>query len=468
MNKVKVRGLFFIIITLNLIFRVFAQNPKDSIDFNFENIPLDEILDSVSVITSYNFSYNSSILPRGSKFTYHDRNTISGLLDDLLVGTGISYAFSSRDQIILKQALSGNDKFSVMGLVKDENGEPLPGANVYLDGTVIGTSSDIDGSFQITNIPVGSYIIVFSFVGYETKAYRLNSYSSNEKMINVELSLKEYQLDSIQLFANAIRQEDPNRLTLARFRRDFLGYTINAYRCEIENFESLDLYKEVNSGFRQIESRDPLIIKNHGLGYILNYDLKEYIITDDTVRFYGSVLFEEMEADSRRERKRWEKNRVASYQGSQKHFFNSLFYSDLKDEGFLIFELRDNGYIEITENTEIIIKRISRNYFEVKLDYPVLIIYRGGIQKENRRLIDQSNKEIVSKMNEYFYLKSLVDKYEKYEKTVLISINKSAIIDLNGNYKSPINFVTHGYWSKERTAELLPIYFDNPDLAERK
>ncbi len=46
--------------------------------------------------------------------------------------------------------------------------EPLAGANVYLKGTNFGASTDEDGDYYIINIPVGTYTIIVSYVGYRT------------------------------------------------------------------------------------------------------------------------------------------------------------------------------------------------------------------------------------------------------------------------------------------------------------
>lgn len=51
---------------------------------------------------------------------------------------------------------------------KEVNNEPLPFANITLKNTNKGTTSDFDGNYEITQIPVGTYTVVFSFVGYET------------------------------------------------------------------------------------------------------------------------------------------------------------------------------------------------------------------------------------------------------------------------------------------------------------
>ena len=59
----------------------------------------------------------------------------------------------------------------VKGVVKDEDGEPLPGVTVVLKGLKLGTSTDKDGKF---NIPVPKVegrqiILVFSFIGMKTR-----------------------------------------------------------------------------------------------------------------------------------------------------------------------------------------------------------------------------------------------------------------------------------------------------------
>ena len=55
----------------------------------------------------------------------------------------------------------------VSGVVTDaENGDPLPGASIALLGTQLGSISDVDGKYFIIGVPVGSYDVQASFVGY--------------------------------------------------------------------------------------------------------------------------------------------------------------------------------------------------------------------------------------------------------------------------------------------------------------
>ena len=45
---------------------------------------------------------------------------------------------------------------------------PLIGANVFLEGTTLGSTTDSLGNYVINNIPIGKYIIRADFVGYKT------------------------------------------------------------------------------------------------------------------------------------------------------------------------------------------------------------------------------------------------------------------------------------------------------------
>ena len=58
------------------------------------------------------------------------------------------------------------------GTILDKNSkEPLVGANVVIEGTFFGGTTDADGDFYIINIPVGSYNVIVSYVGYQTLRY---------------------------------------------------------------------------------------------------------------------------------------------------------------------------------------------------------------------------------------------------------------------------------------------------------
>ena len=61
----------------------------------------------------------------------------------------------------------------IVGVVKDKaSGEVLPGVNVSLEGTTYGAATDIDGYYVILNVPVGTYEVRASFIGYQEIVYK--------------------------------------------------------------------------------------------------------------------------------------------------------------------------------------------------------------------------------------------------------------------------------------------------------
>jgi TonB-linked SusC/RagA family outer membrane protein len=57
---------------------------------------------------------------------------------------------------------------SVSGRITDEKNEGVPGATILIDGTTLGGSSNMDGTYSIQNVPAGPQTLVISYVGYNT------------------------------------------------------------------------------------------------------------------------------------------------------------------------------------------------------------------------------------------------------------------------------------------------------------
>ena len=57
---------------------------------------------------------------------------------------------------------------TISGKVSDEQGQPLPGTNVFVKGTTIGTTTDADGDYRL-NVPDDATNLVFSYIGYMTE-----------------------------------------------------------------------------------------------------------------------------------------------------------------------------------------------------------------------------------------------------------------------------------------------------------
>lgn len=95
-----------------------------------------------------------------------------------------------------KNASSGapsNPRITIKGRITDDHDEPLPGANVLVKGTSIGTSADVDGNYSLTfqRSPGKQDVLIYSFIGTESKEYNV----STSTRLNVQL--KTSSLDAV-------------------------------------------------------------------------------------------------------------------------------------------------------------------------------------------------------------------------------------------------------------------------------
>ncbi len=85
----------------------------------------------------------------------------------------------------------GNE-ITVTGHVKDDTGEPVIGATVVVEGTTVGTITDIDGNYKLPNVPSSSNLM-FSFIGLETQTIPVEGKTT----INITLEAGSIGLDEV-------------------------------------------------------------------------------------------------------------------------------------------------------------------------------------------------------------------------------------------------------------------------------
>ena len=115
---------------------------------------------------------------------------------------GVWFAVAACSLMIPSQLEAGNSvneviaidqaKIGVKGVVLDENGEPVPGANVVVKGATVGTITDMDGNFSL-QVEKGATIVV-SFIGYANKEVQINE---RKARYTVSLELETHLLDEV-------------------------------------------------------------------------------------------------------------------------------------------------------------------------------------------------------------------------------------------------------------------------------
>ncbi|MBK8671051.1 MAG: TonB-dependent receptor [Saprospiraceae bacterium] len=113
-------------------------------------------------------------------------------------------------------------QFTMEGIVKNEKGENLSFATVFLEGTGFAASTDEKGYYTIKNIPSGSYRLKATFIGYI--AHHQDIELSSDIQLDITLQGEIYNLDIIEIQANRASENQP-----------FTKQNLNKYQLQKEN-----------------------------------------------------------------------------------------------------------------------------------------------------------------------------------------------------------------------------------------
>ncbi|WP_203256312.1 TonB-dependent receptor [Hyunsoonleella ulvae] len=153
--------------------------------------------------------------------------------------------------ILLLFCASSFAQTTITGTVKDDSGQPIPGANIIVLGTTTGTVTDFDGNFTLTANQNPPFTIQASSVGFETVNQEITSNNQN-----VDIILKEgNELDEVVISASRTPErifESP--VTVERFGIKAIKNTASAdFYGGLENLKGVDIntnsltFKSINT-----------------------------------------------------------------------------------------------------------------------------------------------------------------------------------------------------------------------------
>ncbi len=126
----------------------------------------------------------------------------------------------------LSYEVSAQQRVITGTVISEEDGMGLPGATVLVKGTTVGTTTDLDGNYSI-NVPAGSGVLIFSFVGLKT----LEETIGNRSVVNVTLATDASQLSEVIVTAIGIERE-----------KKALGYAVTSVdNTQLENRPESDV-----------------------------------------------------------------------------------------------------------------------------------------------------------------------------------------------------------------------------------
>ncbi len=175
----------FIILFCTTVFSMSSESSFSQVKISIDRdqlVTVNQVFSIIKKQTNYGFIYPKSLFKNTPKIQLKKGEIeLDELLKQSLKSSDLKFEISSDKTITIKEAIvknSTNTKqeaqtIEVSGTVTDENGQPLPGANILVKGTINGTQSDIDGKFSLS-VKDETSILVISYLGYQTIEITVN------------------------------------------------------------------------------------------------------------------------------------------------------------------------------------------------------------------------------------------------------------------------------------------------------
>jgi hypothetical protein len=103
---------------------------------------------------------------------------------------------------------------TISGTVLDEKSKPIIGANIFIDGTYDGASSDESGNFKFTTTANGNQVLVISFLTYETLKVTINVAECQNKVFKLKESVN--SLDAVIVTAGTFDAGEKARVSVLK------------------------------------------------------------------------------------------------------------------------------------------------------------------------------------------------------------------------------------------------------------
>lgn len=120
--------------------------------------------------------------------------------------------------LVLSNVLSAQQKGSISGTLRDEsNNETLIGANILVEGTSFGSSTDLDGFYSIKGLTPGTYSVRFSFISYQSiTVEKVKIEAGKNTKLNINLKPTSTELGEVVVTADVIKSTEGALLNIQK------------------------------------------------------------------------------------------------------------------------------------------------------------------------------------------------------------------------------------------------------------
>jgi TonB-dependent starch-binding outer membrane protein SusC len=162
-----------LILCISSLFATEIKSQITKVSFTVQNARILDIIEKIESQTDYLFVYDKNEIDLNRKVNISVSNQpVAAILSDIFKDTNVMYAKEGTNIMLMQKSMSQQEvemsqQQKITGTVTDENGNPLPGVNVKVEGTTVGTITDLSGKYSIEKSS-DNIVLIFSFIGYKT------------------------------------------------------------------------------------------------------------------------------------------------------------------------------------------------------------------------------------------------------------------------------------------------------------
>ncbi len=163
------KKMFRSVALLFLCTTLYAQNISQSISMDLRDVTLKEFFKNIEAQSSFSVVYRDVILSENPDVSVSvSGRPLKEILSSVLKTHGLSYKVSNKTIVIIKAEeeapVKSQQSKKISGVITDEMGLPVVGANIVIKGTTNGTISDMDGKFSL-DAAMGESLEI-SYIGF--------------------------------------------------------------------------------------------------------------------------------------------------------------------------------------------------------------------------------------------------------------------------------------------------------------
>lgn len=169
----------------------YSQNTRLTLDLN--SVPVANVLEKIESNSEFYFLYNAKLVDVKREVSIIAKDEkICDILASLFSGTGVYYKVFDRQIILTPNEITElpatlPQQLNITGKVTDAStGEPMPGVNIQVKGTTLGTISDAEGKYSLS-VTDRNATLEFSFIGYTNQEISLNGRTSVDVTLTSEV-----------------------------------------------------------------------------------------------------------------------------------------------------------------------------------------------------------------------------------------------------------------------------------------